>query len=42
MIEVRGIKGYELVHQSTDDSTKYKMVVFYVDGRIYEFDYAAR
>ena len=41
MIEVRGIKGYELLRQSTDDSTKYKMVVFCVDGRIYEFDYAA-
>jgi len=39
IIEVNGIKGYELMYQSYP--TKFKMVVFYVNGRIYEFDYGA-
>ena len=41
IIEVNGIKGYELTHQSTNYPVKSKIVVFYVDGRIYEFDYGA-
>jgi hypothetical protein len=41
MIEVNGIKGYELTHQTTNYPVKSKIVVFYVDGRIYEFDYEA-
>ena len=41
MIEVNGIQGYELTHQSTNYPVKFKIVVFYVDGRIYEFDYGA-
>ena len=41
MIEVNGIKGYELTHQTTNYPAKSKIVVFYVDGRIYEFDYGA-
>ncbi|MBW6518573.1 MAG: hypothetical protein K0A89_08750 [ANME-2 cluster archaeon] len=41
MIEVNGIKGYELTHQSTNYPVKSKMVVFFVNGRIYEFDYGA-
>jgi hypothetical protein len=39
MIEVDGIQGYDLTHQSTDYPVKSRIVVFYVDGRIYEFDY---
>lgn len=39
MIEVNGIEGYELTRESSP--TKFKMVIFYVNGRIYEFDYGA-
>ncbi|HUV83970.1 MAG TPA: hypothetical protein VMW53_12985, partial [archaeon] len=34
-----GIQEYELTHQSTNYPIKFKIVVFYVDDRIYEFDY---
>ncbi len=39
MIEINGIKGYELTRESSP--SKFKMVIFYVNGRIYEFDYGA-
>jgi len=41
MIEVNGIKGYELTHQSTTNPIKSEIVIFYVNGWIYEFDYGA-
>jgi hypothetical protein len=41
MIEVNGVKGYEITHQSVGYPSKFKIVVFFVNGRIYEFDYGA-
>ncbi len=39
MIIVNNIQGYELTHESSP--IKSKIVIFFIDGRIYEFNYGA-